>query len=70
MLSGVKMVVLIEQVGVSKQAVSRMTNKCEELGYIERKMDRDDERNRVGGFSKKGVESTSIAAAAIKQAEL
>lgn len=69
MLSEVKTAVLIERVGVSKQAVSRMIKKCEELGYIERKVDNDDERNKVIGFSKKGVELMSTAADAIKQAE-
>ncbi len=68
-MSEIKTLVLIERMGISKQAVSRMIKKCEELGYIQRKADKDDERNKVIGFSKKGVELMSIAADAIREAE-
>lgn len=60
---------LIDKLGLSKQAVSRMVKLCEENGYLERKKSLEDARRHDLVFSPKGLKLMGVAADAIEVAE-
>lgn len=60
---------LIEKLGLSKQAISRMITLCERNGYIERKQSMTDLRSKDIIFSPKGIQLMITAKKATEYAE-